>query len=106
MEVTSGEDGAGWLAFFRGLVAPRLDRHRARHLRRPRRPRRGDRRDPAGRELARTTPVSLMSMTPKSSWPWVRTLLHSVYDQADATAVHEPVRPGPGRAERQALGRR
>ena len=29
-----------------------------------------------------------MSVTPKSSWPWVRTLLHSVYDQPDADAVH------------------
>lgn len=26
-------------------------------------------------------------MTPKSSWPWVRTLLHSVYDQPDADSV-------------------
>ena len=29
-----------------------------------------------------------MSATPKSSWPWVRALLHSVYDQPDATSVH------------------
>ena len=29
-----------------------------------------------------------MAACPKSSWPWVRTLLHSVYDQPDATAVH------------------
>jgi transposase-like protein len=29
-----------------------------------------------------------MSVTPKSSWPWVKTLLHSVYDQPDAPAVH------------------
>jgi transposase-like protein len=26
--------------------------------------------------------------TPKSSWPWVKALLHSVYDQPDAAAVH------------------
>jgi putative transposase len=25
---------------------------------------------------------------PKSSWPWVRALLHSVYDQPDAASVH------------------
>jgi transposase-like protein len=31
--------------------------------------------------------VNLMSITPKSSWPWVRTLLHSVYDQPDAASV-------------------
>ena len=29
-----------------------------------------------------------MSVTPKASWPWVRALLHSVYDQPDATSVH------------------
>ena len=31
--------------------------------------------------------ANLMSITPKSSWPWVRTLLHSVYDQPDADSV-------------------
>lgn len=30
-----------------------------------------------------------MSVTPKASWPWVKTLLHSVYDQPDKDAVHE-----------------
>jgi putative transposase len=29
-----------------------------------------------------------MAVTPKSSWPWVRALLHSVYDQPDAASVH------------------
>ena len=29
-----------------------------------------------------------MSQTPKSAWPWVKTLLHAVYDQPDAAAVH------------------
>jgi putative transposase len=29
-----------------------------------------------------------MAATPKASWPWVKTLLHSVYDQPDADAVH------------------
>ena len=29
-----------------------------------------------------------MAACPKSSWPWVRALLHSVYDQPDATSVH------------------
>ena len=28
-----------------------------------------------------------MAVTPKSSWPWVRTLLHSVFDQPDAESV-------------------
>ena len=29
-----------------------------------------------------------MSTTPKSSWAWVKALLHSVYDQADSASVH------------------
>ncbi|CAI9413375.1 IS256 family transposase IS1081 [Nocardioides sp. T2.26MG-1] len=32
--------------------------------------------------------ANLMSATPKSSWPWVKALLHSIYDQPDAEAVH------------------
>ncbi len=32
--------------------------------------------------------ANLMSATPKASWPWVRTLLHLVYDQPDAASVH------------------
>jgi putative transposase len=31
--------------------------------------------------------TNLMAVTPKSSWPWVRTLLHSVYDQPDSDSV-------------------
>src|SRR4051794_30714155 len=29
-----------------------------------------------------------MSVCPKASWGWVKALLHSVYDQPDAEAVH------------------
>jgi putative transposase len=29
-----------------------------------------------------------MATCPKASWPWVKTLLHSVYDQPDAASVH------------------
>jgi transposase-like protein len=32
--------------------------------------------------------ANLMSVCPKSSWPAVKALLHSVYDQPDATSVH------------------
>jgi transposase-like protein len=32
--------------------------------------------------------ANLMSVTPKSAWPAVKTMLHSVYDQPDAKAVH------------------
>jgi putative transposase len=91
LQVTSAEDGAGWLAFFRDLTARGLcgvalvtsDAH-------------------AGlvTAIGATIPgaawqrcrthyaANLMSITPKSSWPWVRTLLHSVYDQPDTDAVH------------------
>jgi len=32
--------------------------------------------------------ANLMDVTPKSSWGWVKALLHSIYDQADAASVH------------------
>jgi len=32
--------------------------------------------------------ANLMSVCPKAAWPAVKTMLHSVYDQPDATAVH------------------
>ena len=32
--------------------------------------------------------ANLMSTCPKASWPWVKTLLNSVYDQPDAASVH------------------
>ena len=32
--------------------------------------------------------ANLMAITPKTSWGWVKALLHSVYDQPDAEAVH------------------
>jgi transposase-like protein len=91
LQVTTSEDGAGWLAFFRDLTARGLtgvklvtsDAH-------------------AGLTgaIAATLPgaswqrcrthyaANLMSITPKSSWGWVKALLHSVYDQPDAAAVH------------------
>jgi len=91
VHLTTSEDGAGWLAFFRDLVARGLggvrlvisDAH-------------------AGLVAAITATLAgagwqrcrthyaanLMSVTPKSSWPWVKALLHSIYDQPDAEAVH------------------
>jgi transposase-like protein len=91
VQVTSSEDGAGWLAFFRDLTARGLtgvklvtsDAH-------------------AGlvSAIGATLPgaawqrcrthyaANLMSVTPKASWGWVKALLHSVYDQPDAAAVH------------------
>jgi transposase-like protein len=91
LEVTSGEDGAGWLAFFRGLVARGLtgtmlvtsDAHAGLVAAI------GATLPGASWQRCRTHyAVNLMSVTPKSSWPWVRTLLHSVYDQPDREAVN------------------
>ncbi len=91
LQITTAEDGAGWLAFFRDLVARGLtgvrlvtsDAH-------------------AGLVEAIGTALpgscwqrcrthfaaNLRAKTPKSAWPWVKALLHSVYDQDDAKAVH------------------
>ena len=85
------ESGAGWLGFFRDLTARGLkdvalvtsDAH-------------------AGliEAIGATLPAAswqrcrthyaanLMAVTPKSQWGWVKALLHSVYDQPDAEAVH------------------
>src|SRR5215468_4840511 len=91
LHVTSAEDGAGWLAFFRDLVARGLagtalvtsDAHRG-----------------LTEAIGATLPgaawqrcrthyaANLMAATPKSAWGWVRALLHSVYDQPDAGSVH------------------
>src|SRR3954466_6752963 len=91
LHITSAEDGAGWLAFFRDLVARGLsgvrlvtsDAHRG-----------------LVEAIGATLPgaawqrcrthyaANLMTATQKSSWPWVRALPHSVYDQPDAAAVH------------------
>jgi transposase-like protein len=91
VQVTSSEDGAGWLGFFRDLTARGLsgvklvtsDAHAgltsaiAATL------------PGAGWQRCRTHyAANLMSITPKSSWGWVKALLHSVYDQPDATSVH------------------
>ena len=91
VQVTSSEDGAGWLAFFRDLTARGLsgvklvtsDAHRglvsAIEATLP----------GASWQRCRTHyAANLMSATPKSSWGWVKALLHSIYDQPDAEAVH------------------
>jgi putative transposase len=91
LDITSAEDGAGWLAFFRGLTARGLsgvalvtsDAH-------------------AGlvAAIGATLPgatwqrcrthyaANLMAITPKASWGWVKAMLHSIYDQPDADSVH------------------
>nr|EJI98213.1 putative transposase [Rhodococcus sp. JVH1] len=62
IEVTSAEDGAGWLAFFRSLVARGLSGVRLVTSSRARRPRVGDRRDPARGRLA-TLPNALFDQS-------------------------------------------
>ncbi len=92
LDVASAENGAGWLAFFRGLVARGLSGVRLVT---------SDAHAGLVDAIGATLPgaawqrcrthyaANLMSVTPKSAWPMVRTLLHSVYDQPDNTSVHE-----------------
>jgi putative transposase len=92
LQVTSGEDGAGWLAFFRDLTARGLsgvklvtsDAHAGLVAAI------GATLPGASWQRCRTHyAANLMSATPKASWLWVKTLLHSVYDQPDRDAVHD-----------------
>ena len=91
LQVTSTEDGAGWLTFFRDLVARGLtgvklvtsDAHQGLVAAA------GSTLPGAAWQRCRTHyAANLMSVTPKSSWPWVKTLLHTVYDQPDTASVH------------------
>ncbi|UZG60500.1 IS256 family transposase (plasmid) [Rhodococcus opacus] len=91
VDVTSSEDGADWLAFFRSLVARGLsgvrlvtsDAHAGLVAAI------GGTLPGASWQRCRTHySTNLMAVTPKASWPWVKTLLHSVYDQPDADSVH------------------
>jgi transposase-like protein len=91
VDIASAEDGAGWLGFFRGLVARGLsgtalvtsDAHPGLVAAI------GATLPGAAWQRCRTHyAANLMSVTPKSSWGWVKALLHSVYDQPDADAVH------------------
>jgi putative transposase len=91
LQVSSAEDGAGWLTFFRDLTARGLtgvrlvtsDAHRGLV-------------DAIGATLpgaswqrCRTHYANnLMALCPKSQWRWVKTMLDSVYDQPDAASVH------------------
>lgn len=91
VHVTTAEDGAGWLGFFRDLVARGIsgvklvtsDAHAGLVAAI------GATLTGAAWQRCRTHyAANLMSVTPKSSWPWVKALLHSIYDQPDAGAVH------------------
>jgi putative transposase len=91
LEVTSSEDGAGWLAFFRGLVTRGLsgvvlvtsDAHAglvaaiAATL------------PGASWQRCRTHyPRDLLTKVNKTSQPWVATLVRTIFDQPDAAEVH------------------
>jgi putative transposase len=89
LQVTTSEDGAGWLGFFRDLTARGLggvkmvtsDAGLVAAI--------GATLPGASWQRCRTHyAANLMAATPKSSWGWVKALLHSVYDQPDAEAVH------------------
>lgn len=90
LQVSSAEDGAGWLAFFRDLTARGLsgvalvtsDAHRGLTAAI------GATLPGAAWQRCRTHyAANLMAVTPKAAWGGVRALLHSVYDQPDADAV-------------------
>ncbi|OBJ71460.1 IS256 family transposase [Mycobacterium sp. 1274756.6] len=90
VDVTTAEDGAGWLTFLRSLTARGLSGVRLVT---------SDAHAGLVAAIGATLPgaswqrcrthyaTNLMALTPKTSWPWVKTLLHSVYDQPDADSV-------------------
>lgn len=90
IDATTAEDGAGWLTFLRSLTARGLSGVRLVT---------SDAHPGLLAAIRATLPgaswqrcrthyaTNLMAVTPKSSWPWVRTLLHSVYDQPDTDSV-------------------
>ena len=91
LDVTTAEDDAGWLALFRNLTARGLtgvklvtsDAHHGLVAAV------GATLGGAGWQRCRTHfAANLMSVTPKAQWGWVKAMLHSIYDQPDADAVH------------------
>lgn len=91
LQTSSTEDGAGWLTFFRDLVARGLtgvklvtsDAHAGLVAAA------GATLPGAAWQRCRTHyAANLMSVTPKSSWPWVKTLLGTIFDQPDKESVH------------------
>ena len=91
LEVASAEDGAGWLAFLRGLVARGLsgvqlvisDAHPGLVAAI------GSALPGAGWQRCRTHYLrNLLTRVPKTAQPHVATQVRTIFDQADAAAVH------------------
>jgi transposase-like protein len=91
LDVASTEDGAGWLAFLRGLVARGLtgvqlvisDAHRGLVAAI------GSALPGAAWQRCRTHYLrNLLTKVPKSAQPHVATQVRTIFDQADAEAVH------------------
>jgi len=90
IDVSTAEDGAGWLTVLRSLTARGLSGVRLVT---------SDAHAGLVAAIGATLPgaawqrcrthytTNLMAVTPKASWPWVTTLLHSVFDQPDTESV-------------------
>ena len=86
LDVTTAGDGAGWLTFWRSLTARNLSGSSSSPVTPCRRGGR-DRCLPARRGLAVVQNAQPDGGDPESWWPWVRALLHSVFDQPDRESV-------------------
>jgi putative transposase len=110
LQVTSAEDGAGWLGFFRDLTARGLsgvklvtsDAHQGLVAAI------GATLPGASWQRCRThDAANLMAATPKASWPWVRAFVALGLRPTRHRCRARSVRPGPGRGGREAAqGRR
>jgi putative transposase len=91
LDVFTTEDGAGWTAFLRGLMARGAQRSGPGHLRRPRRaqePHRGD--APGVRRGSGAGPYAmrnLLARVPMAAQALVATLLRTIFAQSNATQV-------------------
>jgi putative transposase len=94
VDVSTTEDGAGWLTLLRFLIARGLSGVRLIT---------SDAHAGLLAAIGATLPgaswrcchthyaTNLMSVTAKSPWPWVKTLLHSVFDPPDAQSGWRPL---------------